>query len=439
MGKRKKKAGMNSSIHFENWIAYYENLEVLLKRDLNYDSNHRLEELQALDDYPTWADKWYRPAHRGSDGLKSAMGVSDVLVQVLMDKTVVNEVVIKFGEVVRALNTQNVHTVTQEDLYGLLRNAINESSYKEPSPEEFKNIVAGARSTMLSYFHFGQFLKHGKRVFKLSENLGRIFADMECKYPVSLLKTPFRSQYIQLPRNLRVNISTEMAESDLEGDRTVVIDGAYIHHNPEDNYVDILLTEAFNSQRYYGSIVEFFEAVLDERATSGTIIRCGFSLDEEGTLEDVSIRILSDTEGKYNGLEVEALRMMFHTLLYATSVNIMAKDVEPKLSDSAPLRDYRRNLDKVATNIPYVELGGDIKILPPGSSSSPKGTGRTLNARFMVRGHYSHYWYLKENVGKNEPVISINEDGSKVMIRKFLEPYWKGPDTAEKVLRDYVI
>ena len=58
--------------------------------------------------------------------------------------------------------------------------------------------------------------------------------------------------------------------------------------------------------------------------------------------------------------------------------------------------------------------------------------------KYLVRGHWHHYWVNRDNENyKSDCIVESNDN--KIKVRKWLSPYWKGPEMGDTVLKDYKI
>ena len=99
----------------------------------------------------------------------------------------------------------------------------------------------------------------------------------------------------------------------------------------------------------------------------------------------------------------------------------------------------KKKLKKGKTTIPYEYVGGNIIInnnnnFVPGSGN---GTGRQITTKFMVRGHYHGFWMNLNDDIPSYQIVDIKDD--KMLVKKWVEPFWKGSEFAEVVLKDYKV
>jgi hypothetical protein len=76
---------------------------------------------------------------------------------------------------------------------------------------------------------------------------------------------------------------------------------------------------------------------------------------------------------------------------------------------------------------PRILLGGNIVIdkFAKEANASDNETGRKQKVRYVVSGHWHHYW--------------VGPTGDKKLTRKFVQPYWKGPEHAPLTQKKHVL
>ena len=55
----------------------------------------------------------------------------------------------------------------------------------------------------------------------------------------------------------------------------------------------------------------------------------------------------------------------------------------------------------------------------------------------MVRGHYRGFWMNLNDDIPSHQIVDIKDD--KMLVKKWVEPFWKGSEFAEVVLKDYKV
>ena len=91
------------------------------------------------------------------------------------------------------------------------------------------------------------------------------------------------------------------------------------------------------------------------------------------------------------------------------------------------------------STLPYYAVGNSIHIPSgiPQTITSVQGGGWKYSYRFQVIGHHRHYWMKKENVPERLKGLPMEEKDGKVRVQMFVEAFWKGPDTAKILNREY--
>ena len=161
-----------------------------------------------------------------------------------------------------------------------------------------------------------------------------------------------------------------------------------------------------------------------------------FELGKYKTIDDVLINYkdkVSDNIGSY------ALKTLLNIITYLTCTNSSVEEISPPKSGKINMKRFERHPDRTKSRLPYYLIGGDIQINnKPSSGGESTGTGRSLQTRFMVRGHYHHFWKIRTEEITDNMVIKTNDDG-KVLVRKWLAPYWKGPEYGDVILKNYKV
>tara|TARA_R110000765_G_C18501600_1_gene555496 strand:- start:76 stop:513 length:438 start_codon:yes stop_codon:yes gene_type:complete len=123
-------------------------------------------------------------------------------------------------------------------------------------------------------------------------------------------------------------------------------------------------------------------------------------------------------------------------LMYLTSINT---DIERITPFGGSIINKKKMKKKKKTIMKYDYVGGNIVINNNNNFAKglPDGNGRQIETKFMVRGHYHSFWMNISDDIPNSHILDINED--KMLVRKWVEPYWKGKDFAEVVLKDYKV
>lgn len=123
------------------------------------------------------------------------------------------------------------------------------------------------------------------------------------------------------------------------------------------------------------------------------------------------------------------LHLLLTTLLYVNSVNAdisldylnLKTKAKMKKAKGNRKRKIRQMLDKMG-KVYHVGSRLHIPNVPQPSSGESLSTGRKIQVRFRVRGHFHAFW----TGSKKEP-------SERKRVLKWLNSYWKGPEMAEVV------
>jgi len=118
-------------------------------------------------------------------------------------------------------------------------------------------------------------------------------------------------------------------------------------------------------------------------------------------------------------------RLAVNTLLYISSPDgkqnrkqSAREKLDRKIEKLGPKKQQRAERGGARSEREYILVGRGVVV------QDKSGTGTPLKTRHMVRGHW-----------RNQPW------GPKRLLRrmKWIEPHWRGPDTAEAVHRKYMV
>jgi len=133
---------------------------------------------------------------------------------------------------------------------------------------------------------------------------------------------------------------------------------------------------------------------------------------------------LESLDPVFFGPELEKLvHLTLNAVLYATSAHLEPIVLQPDVGSGVPGRRPRRRRERSArSQEPVFWMPGKIDIARVRQLRALAETepGRELRARFMVRGHWR-----RANPGWSDQRL------------RWIEPYWKGPDLATIIERDY--
>ena len=146
--------------------------------------------------------------------------------------------------------------------------------------------------------------------------------------------------------------------------------------------------------------------------------------------------ILDQTDIYSKNIGQDVLKTLLNIVTYISCTNSFIKKMSPPASGKISRKRFEKNPGRTKSRLPYYLIGDDIRINnKPSSGGESTGTGRSLQTRFMVRGHYHRFWRKKTKKITDNMVIKTNDDG-KVLVRKWLAPYWKGPEYGDVILKN---
>jgi len=127
------------------------------------------------------------------------------------------------------------------------------------------------------------------------------------------------------------------------------------------------------------------------------------------------------------------------TLAYMNSANQDIHKVGAPSKKIINKKKFKKHPGRTKSRLPFYIIGDDIKIDNKSTSGGEStGTRGSLTTRFMVRGHYHHFWKKRTEETTDNMVVKTDEDG-KVLVRKWLAPFWKGPEYGDVILKNYKV
>lgn len=121
----------------------------------------------------------------------------------------------------------------------------------------------------------------------------------------------------------------------------------------------------------------------------------------------------------------EVLRLIVNAILYVNCINA---DIREERLRNQTLSDPRgRVLARDVAGKPgeggnVRRCGFYIRLPQVGTGGGGVETGRKIEVRFLVRGHFHRFW-----TGPRKG------EGEQKLITRWVEPFWKGPDAAEQM------
>ena len=154
-----------------------------------------------------------------------------------------------------------------------------------------------------------------------------------------------------------------------------------------------------------------------------------------------NVDAILNQENEYNNsMSRNSMKTLLNIITYISCTNTHIEKISPPGSGNINKKRFEKNPGRTKSRLPYYIIGNDIQISSnkPSSDGESTGTGRSLQTRHTVRGHYHHFWKIRTEEITDNMVIKTNDDG-KVLVRKWLAPYWKGPEYGDVILKNYKV
>lgn len=273
------------------------------------------------------------------------------------------------------------------------------------------------------HFKFGiikLFKMSNQRIFKISSKLIDLIDITDYNNDISHIRTPYDCIYMKFP----ADFGKERSWGHREDIRRV--EGAYISiYEGLMRYVLVPKSKLDLKDNYNARLIltECLPSELD--------------LTKRITIKEIINNYKKASEGRnysFGEMDEYILTTIIKLLMHITSINVKTEKVTPNIN----IQTNKKKLSKKnKTALPYEYVGGDININKSNNfvNNSGNGTGKQITTKFMVRGHYRGFWMNLNNDIPNHQIIDIKDD--KMLVSKWVEPYWKGSEFAEVVLKDY--
>ena len=306
------------------------------------------------------------------------------------------------------INTEIESGVHEKSLFGNNKRQIEEEAKAMAQSLYFKMGI-------LNTFKFSN-----KRIFKINEALIDKLKLTDVNTDISYIRTPYKCIYIQLPPKF--------------GSYTYA-EGVYVQQwqpNGEKDRNALMFLPVdkckFDSKQWTNSRNILTSALVST-----------IDLSKKITIKDIidNYKKKNETFDALRGDEDTLLvSSIIKVLMYISSINV---DTEKRTPNLNIYTKKKKLLKKGKTTIPYEYVGGNIIINNHNDfeNGSSNGTGRQITTKFMVRGHYHGFWMNLNDDIPSHQIVDIKED--KMLVRKWVEPFWKGSEFAEVVLKDYKV
>jgi len=299
---------------------------------------------------------------------------------------------------------ESVESLTENIVDRLDFSDLNYKNFLENNAKAFEaiNLVVPDRdliATQKAIHAIGAFIKNGKPIFQVTKNLTQALVQTDPpNFPLSEFKAPFPAFRIE-PSPGIVKFANQPADkiyvTFVEGDRFQVL----IVFEKQIHYMAFPLSDTTKTL---------------EEAVNITRENMWKDLPEE-------TRKRLQAEAEYFGIDdyfdQSAFKFAVNLVLYATSIR---RDVEPL--DKRIVKQHGKQSPR--DGIRKIYICGRKFTIEREITANFTREGRKIMKRFMVRGHWKMQPY-----GKN----------SELRKHIFVAPYWKGPEFAELVARNYVV
>lgn len=263
----------------------------------------------------------------------------------------------------------------------------------------------------------------GKKNFHLTEDLCYLLHNTTLeKMPAHLLHMPFNNFYIGGfgCLNFINNIDSVFIDRIIE---TELLEAHKKDHPTCDQplfFLNFMLTSTINKQRHGGFMIPIFEGDILEQINE-------IIFDERYNYKpDLS------KQDKY----IKVIKFAFNCILYLTSENSIIEKITPidyitKKKNKKKIKKAKKHSGTRLTQyrIGPTNIDRKLKQALIEHTHNPNPNQRHTDS-WVVMGHWHPYWMLRENVKKWEwdekKVIKETEDGTKVLVKKQIEPYYKG-------------
>lgn len=291
---------------------------------------------------------------------------------------------------------------------------------------------------VLGLYTLMNFYRSHKKVYKLSNALANKLHYTKTNCKIDNIQSPHACLYVQLPIDFHIPFDEDYNIDGVYIDRSFFEErGVWVFYfTPRVKFPKGDITKDVNklmplsplyNNDMYVTVDVTKEDTIDKMIKT---LKAAYKGSGTGSVSNL------DTEGnEWYRIEdlCQGVTLAINTILYITSECSNKEYIEVFKSKKDIFSNKRRT-----SNADYIHVGKDIEIDNQIQSIYyTKGNGVEIQARFIVSGHWHHYW-MKYNEDL-ESFVKYNEDKSKVLIRKWVEPYWKGPEYAQIISNQYAV
>lgn len=292
------------------------------------------------------------------------------------------------------------------------------ASLSEMHPDYVKSVLM---SSQLDLSFVGNYEIHGKRTFFFSPNLSRKLAETELNVSSELLTLPFPScMFVYDCQVVRDSLYLAIGQ-EAPSDGTVSV---YMVRYKTAAGTDAIASYAHLTRKTGEAGAAFKRELALEAGTKiEDVLRTDWSKVDGGTNHNELLLPDAGGDAMFNGPGIGIMRIIANSALYLASSNpdiIDGLRESPVRGLTTPSKKERRRYERQVTSSPYIVVGSHIS-----DYSGPKAEGDgKLDHRLKVRGHWKSQAHGK---------------GLSERKHIFVEPYWKGPEAAEVLTRDFVV
>ena len=283
-----------------------------------------------------------------------------------------------------------------------------ESFYQHPVIRDYTACIMAANpasipSSVAMYYHIFLMKRNGEKIFFLEPDMALLLAHTDIKGVAGpMLKTPYREQLIIMPPNF---------------DAIQLYDPRTGNHRLDAVYVSY--TGTLLRLLAVGHLNENSTNVLDD-----TLAYFKFNFDNR----DLKVQVREQIEkhrqspeliplgGHYNlDIAAKLFDFILNILLYITSPEADMyfetwADVDPSIKKFKGT-DKKKAIQRLRSRNNFLKIRVGMKTHLNRESRESYATGRKVDKRTLVMGHWQHYWI---GVGREENVL------------KWKQPFWKG-------------
>ena len=290
-----------------------------------------------------------------------------------------------------------------------------------------KNLESNKQRIKQELIALYSFKSAGKRVFKATKDVCEMLNNTRNTESLDHLRTPYDIIYISFPSGLHA-LELECSIGDTDLPYQGVIRGAYAGIDPINKKMLLGVT---------WSAPPFID--ISQKYMLGTSYKqevYNLNIGENKTVEDF-LNMTSDSINDTVGIDI--MKTILNILTYISCTNASIDKINSPSVGDIDKKRFAKHPERVKSRLPYYSIGGDIQINnKPTSGGEATGTGRSLTTRFTVRAHFHSYWKIRTEEITDRMVVETNDDG-KILVRKWIAPYWKGPEYGDVILKNYKV